>query len=671
MFGKHYYLILLLLAACLVQNASGLPIPEPGSVWTWTGDGHDTMWNNPANWDWGMVPQSDAGGVVLAPTTNGSVSTIAATDVFNINGSISGPESGMTLNVYGTLNYGFMMVPAQWDASGPRSIVNVYCNGCINGDTFLLGDTWWWVSQPYITMNLYCNAINECEYMSFGAWLNIYDQATNLITGSVDMGPPNDGFWGQAGAVDANRRINVAGGYFICPTGDEQNITNWIGRGIFYVYGKQYDTNEVIVTDDGTYTYVTVPPLGGAMSSLSVSVPRSTMMAGEIQTAVAVANFPGVQNVPLNGIDDAQRGPGTIAYQSSDPTVISVAPATGLVTAINAGTATVSASFGSVPTSSGAVITVAPFTNSLIHRYSFSETSGSTTADSVGGSAWDGTLYGGATLDGGQVTLDGIDGYVQLPSGIVCNLDAVTIEAWANFGSAASAAAYAPLFAFGNQDSDAVPKGENYIAFQPFTGAVPPTANALFGAGDPGYADEEDATLPLVSGGVTNYLAGYMHIVCVYHPYAGYVALYTNGVLAAINSNVSNPLAATLGADPLNYLGASLYFADPFFAGSIDEFRIYNGPLTAGQILADYALGPNQLIGTSRNTTLLAQMNGDPSLVLSWPTNSVLVSVYSSAALGPGASWSPVIAPMTVVGTNYQMTVPATSTAQFFRLQQY
>ncbi len=80
-------------------------------------------------------------------------------------------------------------------------------------------------------------------------------------------------------------------------------------------------------------------------------------------------------------------------------------------------------------------------------------------------------------------------------------------------------------------------------------------------------------------GGVTNYL-GNVHVVIAYHPYAGYVALYTNGVLAAINNNVGNSLAATLGADPLNYLGLSLYSADPLLNASIDEFRIYNGPLS-------------------------------------------------------------------------------------------
>jgi len=197
--------------------------------------------------------------------------------------------------------------------------------------------------------------------------------------------------------------------------------------------------------------------------------------------------------------------------------------------------------------------------------------------------------------------------------------------------------------------------GENYIAFQPFTGAVPPTANALFGAGDPGYADEEDATLPLVAGGVTNYL-GNVHVVIVYHPYAGYVSLYTNGVLAAINNNVGNPLAATLAADPLNYLGLSLYASDPFLSASIDEFRIYSGPLTAGQIAADYALGPNQLIGTSMNVTLSASLAGG-NLVIKWPTTSALVNLMSTPTLGAGAVWSQANGTLTTDGSgNLQLS---------------
>jgi hypothetical protein len=319
---------------------------------------------------------------------------------------------------------------------------------------------------------------------------------------------------------------------------------------------------------------------------------------------------------------------------------------------------------------------VAPYTNTLVHRYSFGESAGSgTAADSVGGA--DGAVDAGAYINGsGSVTFDGnsdgnYDSDVKLPAGIVSGMDAITIEVWGNMGYPTN---YAALFGFGAQDALTPADGANYIQFQPFTGATPPTANLLFGKGDPGNANEEDATLQLVSGGKTNYLSGNMHLACVFAPYAGYVALYTNGVLAAINNNVVNALATTLGDDPINYLGESLYGVDPWFNGSIDEFRIYNGALTAGQILADYALGPNQVIGTPKNVSLSVKVSGDPALVLSWTTNTALVAVMSTPTLGPGASWTAVTGyPLVVTNHNYQMTIPAAAVSgqKFFRLQQY
>jgi hypothetical protein len=209
----------------------------------------------------------------------------------------------------------------------------------------------------------------------------------------------------------------------------------------------------------------------------------------------------------------------------------------------------------------------------------------------------------------------------------------------------------------------------NYIAFQPFTGLAAPTANALFGTGDPGFLNEQDATLPLVSGGVTNFL-GNVSIAIVYNPNVGSVALYTNGVLAVINNNVSNPLAAALGNDPLNYLGASLYASDPLLNATINEFRIYKGPLTAGQIAADHALGPDQLIGTSTSVSMSVSLSG-ANLMVTWPTNSALVTLMASPVLGSGAVWTPVTGTLSVVGGQYQIAVPASGTARFFRLQQY
>jgi len=38
----------------------------------------------------------------------------------------------------------------------------------------------------------------------------------------------------------------------ILPTGNTNYVLSLIGRGIFFCYGKQYDTNEFTMTDDGT-----------------------------------------------------------------------------------------------------------------------------------------------------------------------------------------------------------------------------------------------------------------------------------------------------------------------------------------------------------------------------------------------------------------------------------
>jgi len=691
---KTYYTICVALAMCLIHTVSA-------QNWTDTDNNH--LFDDPNNWATNAaVPGPNDSCFIGTTIPNSSVCTILDTDVETVgtaNGNnVFGPQWGATLNIYGSLSFGFIMVPVQFDSTAQRSVINQYSGSSLSstwaGNTMLLGDAWF-TAQPYVTWNMYGNAQANYQYLGWGGHLNIYDNATNTITLAVFEGGAT-GYWGLGGVSDATRQIDLVGGTLVLPGAYDANVTNWISRGIFLIYGKAYDTNEVNIADiqtgiDTNMTYVTnddttittnttyvtnsitvvTPPALGTLQNIYLQSPRSTMMVGTFQNPVALGNFSGISGVPLSALDAAQLGGGTVVYSSSDTNVVGVTT-NGHVTAISPGTSTVSATFGAFTSTNSVLITVTPFTNSLIHRYSFSESSGTTTTDSVGGSAWDGTLNGGATLGGGQVTLDGSSGYVQLPAGIVSNMDAVTIEAWANFSNATSA--YNSLYYFGDQDDSFSPLGENYIAFQPYTGATPPTANALFGAGDPGYADEQDATLPLAAtivDGVTNYQTlGNSEIAVVYQPYAGYVALYTNGVLAAINNNVSNPLAATLGADPLNYLGQSLYGSDPFLNASIDEFRIYNGPLTAAQIATDYALGPNQLPGNNPNVKLTAVASGG-NLVISWPTSSALVNLMSSPTLGAGASWTSVGITPATVGSNYQVTVPISSStpAQFFRLQ--
>ena len=132
---------------------------------------------------------------------------------------------------------------------------------------------------------------------------------------------------------------------------------------------------------------------------------------------------------------------------------------------------------------------------------------------------------------------DGVASYVLLPAGILSNLDEVTIEAWASCNVTASNN-FENLFAFGNTDSRCLGTpitglGGNAITLSPHTGGA--TTSLNFAQGLPGFNGERDAVLNNVLD-----WADSIHIVAVYHPYAGYEALYTNGVLAATISMFNN-----------------------------------------------------------------------------------------------------------------------------------
>lgn len=74
-----------------------------------------------------------------------------------------------------------------------------------------------------------------------------------------------------------------------------------------------------------------------------------------------------------------------------------------------------------------------------------------------------------------------------------------------------------------------------------------------------------------------------------------------------------------------------------------------------------------QLPGTEVRMSIAEGTAG--SLVISWPQSASGYSLKSSEALGTGANWQTVSTTPTVVGGNYQVTVPASKRAEFFILQ--
>jgi hypothetical protein len=696
----------------------------------WNGTTTNNLWNNPANWSEGIVPPNDAtanpsfpcgntneasgaplyftGNVWLDPANGDTVITIPAGDEEfpgipqcgeeNYD-TIFGPEFGATLNIYGSLQFDWTLAPY---APNPaeRSTINMFTNSSMSttGASLNLGDGWWTVAEGcYVTMNMYANA----QYSSLGGagwwWgghLNIYDTASFLINGYVNFGDDSNPNWSQS---DGTRSLVLGGGTLTLPEGYNTSqlgaAPNWMTRGMLRAYGKGGDTNDLVITDNGTNTVVTVVPLGGDLQRVYFQpLLKTNVPIGTFQQLVLAGDYPSVSAVYLSsaepGLDPASF-PAPV-YTSSNPNAVTV-NAIGVATAIAPGSATLSAVVGAFTSTNTVTIVVSGNRPNLIHRYSFTNSSGTTTADSIGGASYMAQLVGGATLGGGQVTLDGSTGYVQLPAGILGGLDEVTIETWASFGSPINP--FANLFCFGYADQTGDGNsglGADYINIQ-LDYAGNPTTQLDFGQGIPGFDGEWDAVASTPLDGQTN-----VHVVAVYHPYAGYESLYINGALAATQTmfnNMSDPvafagptynggsiLAYTLGPQAVfdgatgptadNYIGYDDYqgdppgppggpggSGDPTLNGSVSEFRIYDGPMTAAQINADYVLGPSQVVGSNKSVTVSATLSSG-NIVITWPVSSAYVTLVSSPLPGTGP-WTPVTnGTLAIVGANYQETVP-------------
>ena len=159
----------------------------------------------------------------------------------------------------------------------------------------------------------------------------------------------------------------------------------------------------------------------------------------------------------------------------------------------------------------------------LKHRYSFSDAPGSATVkDSVGTAP--GTLHGGATLNGnGTLTLDGSDGYVDLPNGLISQLTNATFEAWVTFSG--EGGAWQRVFDFGSNANgeDQQGTGRTYLFLTPRTGNAGPTRFAA--TLDPSGTPRENPILdaPTMAAGVQT------HVAVTYSFTDKIARLYVNG----------------------------------------------------------------------------------------------------------------------------------------------
>lgn len=310
---------------------------------------------------------------------------------------------------------------------------------------------------------------------------------------------------------------------------------------------------------------------------------------------------------------------------------------------------------------------------SLVNRYSFTGNAN----DSVGTAH--GTLLGGATISSGAVVLNGSGAYVDLPNGLIAGLSDITVEMWLTDNNSGG---WSRIFDFGfsNAGEGASGSGTNYLFLTPQSGSgVLWSGIVVNNLGGEQGVEWAGTRLPA---------SAQKHVVLTLSATTSTGRLYVDGVLVGENTALTfNP--TQLGNTVNNWIGRSQWSADPYFNGSINEFRIYNGALTATEVQDNYGFGPDlvttigpvtfvsqpqsQAVTELQPVTFTTQFTGTAPVGIQWRRNGVNIPgatnssyVISSAALtNHNAAFSVVLtnsylgSPYTVTSSNAVLSVTA------------
>ncbi|HEY1201618.1 MAG TPA: LamG-like jellyroll fold domain-containing protein, partial [Niastella sp.] len=217
--------------------------------------------------------------------------------------------------------------------------------------------------------------------------------------------------------------------------------------------------------------------------------------------------------------------------------------------------------------------------------WKFNDSSGTKAIDSWG--ARHGALTGGTSaltgLQGKAVQLNGSNGYVALPAGVMSSVNDFTIAGWVKLNTASS---WSRIFDFGSGTT-------NYMFLTPVSG----NNTVRYAIKVNGGTEQQiNSASPLPVG-------EWHHIAVTLSGTVG--ILYIDGVSVGTNTGMSNKPSA-LGATSLNYIGKSQFSADPYLNAIVDEFRIYNRALSATEVKSVYTqyappLPPTNVVVTTSN----------------------------------------------------------------------
>jgi len=314
----------------------------------------------------------------------------------------------------------------------------------------------------------------------------------------------------------------------------------------------------------------------------------------------------------------------------------------------------------------------------LRHRYSFDEPASSLVVTDSIRSANGILVYGspeapytngisdGSSLSGnGTLVLNGTSGCVSLPPRLVSALSNFTIEAWVTwYGPSTSAWQRVFDFGFNDRGTNANGIGTNYVIFTPARG----------GNGLPGFEETTvnpfgntvDPEALILTGPGPMAIGEEVFVAVTYDPLGSSTRLYFNGDLVGSSSNVVN--ASSRFTDYTDWLGRSQWQRDPFFNGSYNEFRIWEGVLSDLEIASHHAAGPDQQFVTSR--PVINFTKGEGFVLLSWPSDGTAAFQLQSSPALPIPAWFAVTNVIASSNGSYRVVLPLTGAPAFYRLKQ-
>jgi hypothetical protein len=331
---------------------------------------------------------------------------------------------------------------------------------------------------------------------------------------------------------------------------------------------------------------VAAPGATGAPASIPVTLTVNPPPPPALGVSPASMTFTAAQggtNPPAQNASVTNTGSGTLGVSVSDdaawlsatpatataPATISVAPdvtglAAGTYTATVTVTATTAGATGSPKTIAVTLNVVPPGPSGLVGAWGFDETSGSTAAD-ASGHGNSGTIASATHVTtgkfGGALSFNGTNAWVTIPDSSSLDLTgAMTLEAWV--------------------DPTALGAFWRTVMLKELS-----TTSLVYAL----YADNTKTKAAAfanngselgVNGTANTPLNAWTHLAATYD--GTNLRLYVNGTLAATKA-VSPPMVTSSGA--LRIGGNGVW--GEYFAGLIDEARVYNRALSAAEIQAD------------------------------------------------------------------------------------